>query len=610
MRDKRSEGAKALMARARRDLISRTARVWSKLARSIIKERGAELDAWISRLMANAEEATTKGTELDVPPFPGGWADALRDDLIYAMAQGFWLQHVYMQEARAERQGKRYRVPEGDPTKAALEALTKRKMTLADSDDWHKVIPKDAIDWIEGYTPKLAGTLQKDVLERVKREVQGSLAKGTSVRERVKALREASPKVAAMSKARVEAIARTEVTRADTMGRLLSMKRDEDVIGVEFSAVLDSRTTPGCERRHGLVMRLDDPRLPENAPPRHVNCRSMLLPVSKWDAPDGLLTSHEFDDVDMPRGGQRPEDVEVVRAVLGMGKWVDDTEYGLGRLITTGRWSPTDDDVLVRDAIEALRDDSDAIREKIARLHANGVKGMDEVIEVGDLFYQPLRRVALESGENVRQNIARAINEFRPLGGGMLDVQALGTDRRAVDVLTEAASLLPRDWVEAINRSGKIYAAMADKSVRGRGCLRTSSLGGRVRYDIFIDASGVDCAIHELSHILQKIRYADAMDKAPIIKSLERQLFRERTKGCSVERLAHFFNKYRDDEYTKRDKFVRPYMGKVRSKGQDDEPAEIFTMGLEYAYSGNSKFWRKDPQYVKWTLGTLTGVRF
>ena len=316
MRDKRSEGMKGLMARARRDLISRTARVWSKLARSIIKERGAEVEAWSSRLMANAEEATTKGTELDAPPFPGGWADALRDDLIYAMAQGFWLQHVYMQEARAARRVERWRVPEGDPTKAALEALTKRKMTLADSDDWHKVIPKDAIDWIEGYTPKLAGTLEKDVLERVRREVQGSLAKGTSVRERVKALREASPKVAAMSKARVEAIARTEVTRADTMGRLLSMKRDEDVIGVEFSAVLDSRTTPGCERRHGLVMRLDDPRLPENAPPRHVNCRSMLLPVLTWDAPDGLFTSHEFDDVDMPRGGQRPEDVEVVRGLL------------------------------------------------------------------------------------------------------------------------------------------------------------------------------------------------------------------------------------------------------------------------------------------------------
>ena len=307
---------KGLMARARRDLISRTARVWSRLGRSIIKERGAELDAWSSRLMASAEDAVMKGTDIDAPPFPPTWGDALRDDLLYAMAQGFWLQHVYMQEARAERQGKRYRVPQDDPTKAALEALTKRKMTLADSDDWHKVIPKDAIDWIEGYTPKLAGTLEKDVLDRVKREVQGSLAKGTSVRERVKALREASPKVAAMSKARVEAIARTEVTRADTMGRLLSMKRDEDVIGVEFSAVLDSRTTPGCERRHGLVMRLDDPRLPENAPPRHVNCRSMLLPVSTWDAPDGLLTSHEFDDGGLPPSMQRPEDVEVVRAVL------------------------------------------------------------------------------------------------------------------------------------------------------------------------------------------------------------------------------------------------------------------------------------------------------
>ena len=52
-----------------------------------------------------------------------------------------------------------------------------------------------------------------------------------------------------MARQRIEAIARTEVTRADSMGRLISMKANDDVIGVEFSAVMDDRTTDMCVGR-------------------------------------------------------------------------------------------------------------------------------------------------------------------------------------------------------------------------------------------------------------------------------------------------------------------------------------------------------------------------
>ena len=134
------------------------------------------------------------------------------------------------------------------------------------------------------------------------------------MKERVKALQEAAPELAAMTRHRLEAIARTEITRADTLGRLVSMKANDDVIGVEFSAIMDDRTTEMCISRHGLVMRLDDPRLPENTPPIHVNCRSMLISLTVYDYPDGLLTSHEFDEI--PAGIQRPEDIEEVKKIL------------------------------------------------------------------------------------------------------------------------------------------------------------------------------------------------------------------------------------------------------------------------------------------------------
>ena len=137
---------------------------------------------------------------------------------------------------------------------------------------------------------------------------------GSTLQERMKALRESSLELSRMTDRRIEAIARTEITRADTYGRLISMKRDDEVIGVEFSAILDDRTTDICESRNGLIMRLDDPRLPENTPPCHVQCRSMLLPLTVYDYPDGLLTSHEFDEA--PISQQRPDDMTTLQEIL------------------------------------------------------------------------------------------------------------------------------------------------------------------------------------------------------------------------------------------------------------------------------------------------------
>ena len=176
------------------------------------------------------------------------------------------------------------------------------------------MIPQAAIDWLEDYTPTLAANLSNSVLEGVREVMRDSLQSGSTLQERMKALRESASELSRMAESRIESIARTEITRADTLGRLSSMKSNEDVIGVEFNAVMDDRTTEICQSRHGLIMRLDDPRLPENTPPCHVRCRSMLLACTVYEYPDGLLTSHEFDEV--PVGTQRPEDIVKVMKIL------------------------------------------------------------------------------------------------------------------------------------------------------------------------------------------------------------------------------------------------------------------------------------------------------
>lgn len=234
------------------------------------------------------------------------------------MAQGYWLNHLYVQELKSAKQGKKYHgkitLSDKDSDEELRELLNKF-MSIDNSEEWQEVIPEEALNWLKDYVPKLAGVLSEDVLEKTREVLRDSMMRGTTLQERMKALRESSDTLLKMTDARIESIARTEITRADSMGRLISMKGNEDVIGFEFSAIMDDRTTEMCAERHGLIMRLDDPRVAENTPPLHVRCRSMLLSLTVYDYPDGVLTSHEFDEV--PSGIQRENDIEEVRSLLG-----------------------------------------------------------------------------------------------------------------------------------------------------------------------------------------------------------------------------------------------------------------------------------------------------
>ena len=228
----------------------------------------------------------------------------LKRNLREALAYGYWLQWLYLNELRGKKYHGSIKLSEGDSVKDNVQKFM-------NTGEWNEVIPKDAVNWINNYVPVLSGNFSRDVLEKTRDVIKNSLQEGTTLQEREKELQ----KVLEVSNSRIESIARTEVTRAHNLGSLTAMKANEDVIGVEFSAVLDNRTTPMCSERHGLRMRLDDPRIPENTPPLHVRCRSMLLALTIYDYPDGLLTSHEFDDGISP-GEQRPEDIEEVKKVL------------------------------------------------------------------------------------------------------------------------------------------------------------------------------------------------------------------------------------------------------------------------------------------------------
>ena len=81
---------------------------------------------------------------------------------------------------------------------------------------------------------------------------------------------------------RLETIVRTNTTDAYNQGRLVEM-RDPEVVpfvkAVQYSAIIDTRTTEICRTLDNRVFRLGDADLDRFSPPNHFSCRSVLVPV-------------------------------------------------------------------------------------------------------------------------------------------------------------------------------------------------------------------------------------------------------------------------------------------------------------------------------------------
>lgn len=95
---------------------------------------------------------------------------------------------------------------------------------------------------------------------------------------------------------RLETILRTNATDAFNQGRLTEARSFAPglILAMEFSAILDDRTTEICRELDGRLFRMDDPDLDRFKPPLHFNCRSMLVAV-----PAGI----EIDKDDFVTGG-------------------------------------------------------------------------------------------------------------------------------------------------------------------------------------------------------------------------------------------------------------------------------------------------------------------
>lgn len=86
-----------------------------------------------------------------------------------------------------------------------------------------------------------------------------------------------------LSRFAIENIIRTESTGAFNRGRLIQMRSPEAapfMQAVEYSAILDTRTTQVCRALDGKVFKLNGNALTDLAPPNHYMCRSIIVPIT------------------------------------------------------------------------------------------------------------------------------------------------------------------------------------------------------------------------------------------------------------------------------------------------------------------------------------------
>lgn len=104
------------------------------------------------------------------------------------------------------------------------------------------------------------------------------------------------------------------MTEAYNSGRLEEMQDPEmDIFikGIEYSAILDERTTPICEFLHGKVFEKDDPDIDRLSAPNHFNCRSVMVPVMVGEEVGEYITEAEkaeaLDMISVGFGGDKAE---------------------------------------------------------------------------------------------------------------------------------------------------------------------------------------------------------------------------------------------------------------------------------------------------------------
>jgi hypothetical protein len=206
--------------------------------------------------------------------------------------------------------------------------------------------------------------------------------------------------------------------------------------------------------------------------------------------------------------------------------------------------------------------------------------------------------------DKIDADYLEVMREIRPMSGGKVKygifAPSKGKYRDAMDAATE---YFPTSWFDEARSA-------IDGKIVGRGYCVHNSRSARSAISAEICLSGDDVkqlaevARHEFGHYFSAERD---------LWKVERAFYNRRTHGLSLERLYAGKN-----EWTRKDQFLHPYMGKdyryeradavQRRKGVDPMESEYFeliTMGTQGVFQNE---WNNDADFVQFILGVLAAL--
>lgn len=151
---------------------------------------------------------------------------------------------------------------------------------------------------VEGATQKEWWARQSDEMAfRFKQAVKTGLVNAETNSQIIKRVLD----IEGITTRNVEKLVRTSVMTISNMARQKTFEQNEDVISsLEWSSALDSRTCAECAPRDGLRWDIKTKKpighkVPFSSPPKHLNCRCSLIPITKTFRELGF----DIDEVDL-----------------------------------------------------------------------------------------------------------------------------------------------------------------------------------------------------------------------------------------------------------------------------------------------------------------------
>lgn len=153
------------------------------------------------------------------------------------------------------------------------------------------VTSQEFLDLIEQETYQFVGDYEYTILKRVKAELVAAIKDGRPLSSVLDMLPD---DLKELSEVQIQRYARTKHTEVMNNARVEYFESTQVVAAYQYSAILDDRTSDICAGLHGKIFEKGT----EPIPPMHFNCRSMLIPITKYEEykPTETIKGQSVDD--------------------------------------------------------------------------------------------------------------------------------------------------------------------------------------------------------------------------------------------------------------------------------------------------------------------------